>query len=213
MVEGTAPDGRNIEDLIRERARIDMELEEALMEPMAVMFTDIKGSTSFFEKRGDIEGLLMVEKHNQMLFPIIEGHDGVVIKTMGDAIMARFRSPEKAARASIQMQRILHKHNLASPKADRIEIRIGLNYGKGMIKNGDVYGDVVNVAARVEQTCQPGHILMSSSMAGPLKDFADLRMTPFSRETVRGKADPFDIYRLVWDEEEAEALDAVRSGA
>ena len=63
-----------IEELLRAREQIDSELEESLMVPVTIMFTDIKGSTEFFEKRGDVAGLMMVEKHNKMLFPIIEKH-------------------------------------------------------------------------------------------------------------------------------------------
>ena len=76
--EASAPDSLpdNIEKLLQERKKIDDLLKEKFTRQVTVMFTDIKGSTSFFESHGDIEGRLMVQKHNDMLFPLIESSSG-----------------------------------------------------------------------------------------------------------------------------------------
>src|SRR6266545_6033921 len=88
---------------------------ERFRRDIAVMFTDIKGSTSYFEKHGDIAGLLMVSDCNEKLRQVVEGHGGQVIKTIGDAIMATFGDCTEAVVAAIEMQRVLEQLN--SPKA------------------------------------------------------------------------------------------------
>src|SRR5689334_22596261 len=75
--------------------------------PVTVLFTDIKGSTQYFEKYGDIAGMAMVERHNAALFPVIEKRGGRVVKTIGDSIMASFSDPVGAILASVEMQRVL----------------------------------------------------------------------------------------------------------
>jgi len=84
--ENRAPEeDKSIESILRDREKLDAQLKEKFSRIVTVMFTDIKGSTSFFETYGDIEGRLMVQKHNEMLFPCVEENGGRVIKTIGDA--------------------------------------------------------------------------------------------------------------------------------
>jgi len=83
----------NLKELLKERDKIDELMRDKFSRELTIMFTDIEGSTTYFESRGDINGLSMVFKHNELLFPVIERHQGNVIKTIGDSIMASF--PEK----------------------------------------------------------------------------------------------------------------------
>ena len=77
--ETRGEDGTSIEKLLRDREMLDAQLKEKFSHDVTVMFTDIKGSTNFFETYGDIEGRLMVQKHNEMLFPLVEKNKGRVI--------------------------------------------------------------------------------------------------------------------------------------
>src|SRR6188768_1864630 len=76
---------------------------------VTILFSDIKGSTSYFESKGDAEGLAMVQHHNSLLFPVIEEGGGRVVKTIGDAIMACFKDPGNAVKAAIRMQQVLEE--------------------------------------------------------------------------------------------------------
>jgi hypothetical protein len=90
-IAATIPSGElpdSIQKLLQERQKIDAQLKEKFTRQITVLFTDIKNSTSFFASRGDIEGRVMLQKHNALLFPIIEKYHGWVVKTIGDAIMA-----------------------------------------------------------------------------------------------------------------------------
>src|SRR5688572_2292092 len=131
---------------------------------VVVMFTDIKGSTSYFEKYGDVAGLFMVEQCNNTLRHIVERHGGRVIKTIGDAIMATFESCQESVVASVEMQKALIEFNRPKPEEDHVSVRIGLNYGQGIVRSSDVFGDVVNVASRVESVAQPEQIIISDSL-------------------------------------------------
>ena len=202
----------NIEKLLQERKKIDDLLKEKFTRQVTVMFTDIKGSTSFFESRGDIEGRLMVQKHNDMLFPLIEIHQGRVIKTIGDAIMAGFDDPVMAVRAGSVMQQALEEHNRGKSAREQIHIRIGINAGEGIVESRDIFGDVVNVAARIESLCEPDQILISASVYDTVRKTDDIICRYVTQAQVRGKEEALDIYRVVWGDEEMVA-GATRSGA
>ncbi|MCX5900844.1 MAG: CHAT domain-containing protein [Proteobacteria bacterium] len=201
--DGSGQD-EGIERLLQERERLDRELKSRFSQLVTVMFTDIKGSTTFFETYGDIEGRLMVQKHNEMLFPIIIGHNGRVIKTIGDAIMAAFEDPAEAVRAAVEMQQRLSDYNRTmKEKKQQIHIRIGINTGEGLVEKADVYGDVVNVAARVESITEPDEILISAAVYDTVRTSDDI-LCRYARQTkIKGKEEPVDVYRVVWDEEAA----------
>ena len=209
----SAPDSLpdNIEKLLQERKKIDDLLKEKFTRQVTVMFTDIKGSTSFFESHGDIEGRQMVQQHNDMLFPLIESYQGRVIKTIGDAIMAGFDDPVMAVRAGSNMQQTLSDHNKGKAAKEQIHIRIGINTGEGIVESRDIFGDVVNVAARVEALCAPDQILISAPVYDGVRKTDDIICRYVTQAQVKGKEEPLDIYRVVWGDEEMVA-GATRSG-
>ncbi len=185
-----------IEALLKTRAEVDLELEK-LRTPVTVLFTDIRGSTSFFESEGDVEGLAMVQRHNNLLFPIIEKHGGRVVKTIGDAIMAMFDSAENCLKAAISMQQALAKHNEDRGKNQQIHIRIGLHHGLGLLKNGDVYGDVVNTASRVEHQSQPDQIFVSQSLVETARSMG-VAVGSAGTAELKGKSETVELYRVEW---------------
>ncbi|MDX1778362.1 MAG: adenylate/guanylate cyclase domain-containing protein, partial [Thermodesulfobacteriota bacterium] len=152
------------DDLIRRVAELDEELQSRLTREIAVLFTDIRGSTTFFKIHGDIAGRLMMQRHYDMLFPIIEESKGSVVKTVGDSIMATFDDPETAVKAAIAMQRKLFSYNATKPHEDPIRIRIGINFGKGIIEENDVFGDVVNVASKLVSVGESEQIVVGESI-------------------------------------------------
>src|SRR3990172_5801590 len=93
----------------REAKAADGQGHEGARSQVTIMFTDIKGSTSYFERKGDHEGMAMIHRHNAILFPITEQCGGRVVKTIGDAIMALFRDPVGAVKAAAEMQRALEE--------------------------------------------------------------------------------------------------------
>ena len=115
--------------------------------PVTILFTDVEGSTRYWDTRGDVEGRLMIDLHNRLVYPVIKRNRGKIIKTIGDAIMASFKSPGNALKASIGIQQILDRRR-KEDKTFRLKVRIGVHTGQALVEHKDVFGDTVNVAAR-----------------------------------------------------------------
>ncbi|MCB0282286.1 MAG: protein kinase [Calditrichaeota bacterium] len=192
----------SIADLLEHREKIDEIIEKEYKKDIVIMFCDIAGSTKYFEQFGDIEGRAMVKRFTNFAFPVIEKHLGKVIKTMGDGILASFYDPVAACQAAIQMQNELLHKNTRLPDEYRTQIRIAMHYGKAVIDQGDVYGDVVNVAARVEKHTDATQIKLSDSLYQKIAANKDFELMPAGKVTFKGKSDPMPLYRLRWHENE-----------
>ncbi|MBN2493480.1 MAG: protein kinase [Deltaproteobacteria bacterium] len=172
----------------------------------AVMFTDIVGSTSFFEQRGDEAGMAMVERHNSLLLPLVEAHAGTLVKTIGDAIMASFETAGQAVGAAIGMQAALKTHNRGKADPDRIRVRIGINFGPVICRQKDLFGDTVNAAARVEALARGDQILISAAVNAQLDSDFPFPRRLFDAVRVKGKLAPIEVYAVLWDPEAASAV-------
>lgn len=163
-------------------AAADQELQKRMTREVAVLFTDIRGSSIFFKIHGDIAGRLMMQRHYDMLFPLIEGHQGTVVKTVGDSIMATFYDPFCAVAAAVAMQRELFEYNARQSADDPIRIRIGINFGTGIIEENDVFGDVVNMASKLVSMGESEQIVVSESVRDALADHARFIFFPLKQD-------------------------------
>ena len=168
---------------------------------ITVMFTDIRGSTAYFERFGDAAGLLMVHCCNDLLGKAAEQHGGHVIKTIGDAIMAVFDNVNESVLAAIEMQRGVTQENISKPELRRVAIRVGINYGPGIVKSNDVFGDVVNTASRVETAAAPGQILVSDTVPTVLPAETLARLRHAGRFQLKGKAETHDLFEVMWNDQ------------
>ena len=166
---------------------------------LAVLFSDIVGSTAFFEQHGDEAGMAMVERHNQLLFPEVQSHGGSIIKTIGDAIMASYPTAAEAVRSAVAMQKKLKDHNREKPETDRIHVRIGINIGEVIHRGRDLFGDVVNAAARIEALAVGGQILISSAVGEQLGTEPEFPCAGFDAVRVKGKQAPLEVLQVRWD--------------
>lgn len=164
----------------------------------AILFTDIEGSTGFWDRHGDVKGRLMVDAHNRMVFPVIRANRGTIVKTIGDAVMASFRDPERALRAAIGIQQALELRR-QEDKSFKQRVRIGIHAGKTIVEDRDVFGDTVNVAARVESMGKGDEILISAGAAARLKR-SDYHLVKKGAYVPRGKSDSITVYRCQWKE-------------
>jgi class 3 adenylate cyclase len=173
--------------------------------PMAILFSDIKGSTEYAEKKGDVGYIAMIERHNRILFPIIEIEGGSVVKTIGDAILARFDDPAGAVKAAAGMQRALAEDRKQHEESEQIHIRIGVHYGFGVIKDNDVFGDVVNAASRVENQAEPGQILITDTLLGAA-EAAGFECARMGRADLKGKQEQIEVYAVAWSQSATQQL-------
>ncbi len=167
---------------------------------ITVMFTDIRGSTAYFEKYGDIAGVMMVHQCTEVIKYQVEKHHGKFIKTIGDAVMATFEDCKDAVEAAIGSHLALRHRNANRPEQDRITIRIGLNYGPGIVKTNDVFGDVVNVASRVESVAQPEQIVISQTVNRKVSQLGLFKIEYLGKFSLKGKEGPSDLFEVLWDE-------------
>ena len=202
------PSGSGIEELLQQRQEIDALLQEKFRRDVTILFTDIQGSTAYFSQRGDVDGRLMIKRHNDLLFPIITAHEGTVVKIIGDAIMASFQEPLSAVRAAVAMQRALRDANRQQEAAKQIHIRVGINSGYGLVETHDVFGDVVNVAARVVSRTLHDQILIAKATYDRLPD--TIPCQPLGAATVKGKETPLDVFEVLWND--YEPLPSTRRG-
>jgi len=165
-----------------------------------ILFSDIVGITPYFDKHGDAAGHKKIQTHNEILFPVVRKHRGKIIKTIGDAIMACFDHADDGVEAAIEMQRAIDEHNskIHDRKADeRILIRIGLHSGRSVFEKRDVFGNTVNVAARIGSRASGGEILISSHTREMLD--RNRKAAQFHGvTTLKGKRDVYNLYSIGW---------------
>ena len=190
-----------IEELLRRRTamleQIDREILAGHTKPLTLLFTDIVGSTQYYERMGDIAGRQMVQTHNDLLFPLIEGAGGRVIKTIGDSIMASFEDPARAVRCAIQMQEAIRAHNAAASVAHVFHVRMGLHHGRAVVDERDLFGDMVNTAARVEARAEGDEILVSGAVQEMLAD-SGIPLVFLGEDLVKGKEVKVRFHLVNW---------------
>src|SRR5204863_4611017 len=110
---------------------------------VVVMFTDIVDFTAYSDAHGEEASLAIVTRHEDLVFPIVESHEGVIVKTIGDAVMAYFTDAEKAALAGQAIMNAVEKQNESRSGPEQMHLRAAFNLGPVMIKNNDLFGDAV----------------------------------------------------------------------
>jgi class 3 adenylate cyclase/tetratricopeptide (TPR) repeat protein len=203
-------DESSIEDFLRKRSEIDKTIREKFQRQVTVMFTDIVASTEFFETYGDLEGRSMVQRHNDLLRPLIEKHSGRILKGLGDGLMVAFDNPADAARAGVEIQKTLVAENKGKNTASRIWIKMAIHAGMGIVERDDVYGDVVNTSARICSLAGKGDILVSQAYIDAIMQESDIPHDYVGSKMLKGKSLPVDVHRILWDA--SQGADLKRSG-
>jgi serine/threonine protein kinase/class 3 adenylate cyclase len=192
----------DVDALLKARAEIDERLRRH-KSALTVLFTDVAGSTGFFERNGDTAGLAMIHRHDKLSTSVVTRHDGRVVKTIGDSAMAEFTDPAAAVRAAVEIERQFLKLNQTLPADQRVEVRIGIHSGVGYRKGNDLFGDVVNVAARIVKRTAPAQILISRSVYEAVQDESDLQCQWLNKFTIDGRTEKEDIFEVLWTDTEA----------
>jgi len=162
---------------------------------ITIMFTDIKASTQYWSAKGNIDGRVMVDYHNRLIYSITKKFNGKVVKTIGDAFMVMFKKPENAVKAAITIQQKLHQEQKKDTKIPKI--CIGIHSGKAIVEKGDVYGDMINVASRIENKARAGEILVSYKTVKQMSQ-NKYCLERKDRFTPKGKKKPLTVYKCNW---------------
>jgi len=162
----------------------------------AIMFTDMVGYSALAQ-RDDKVALELLEEHRRLLREIFPRFHGTEIKTIGDAFLVEFGSALEAAQCAIEIQRTLAKRNHDVTSDRRIELKIGIHIGDVVHRDGDVYGDGVNIASRIEQLAGAGGICVSMDVERQIRNALEARFEKFGTADLKNIKLPMDLFRIV----------------
>jgi adenylate cyclase len=179
----------------------------------AIMFTDMVGYAALTQA-DEAGALATLDRHNRLLRPLFTKFLGREVKTVGDAFLVEFESALDSARCALQIQRVLHDHNLASPRQP-IRIRIGIHVGDVIHAAGDVLGDTVNIASRIQTLAEPEGICLSQQVHDLVHAQLTTPLAKLPRVALKNIRDPVEVYRVVqpWEPDHpAAGVPAPRGG-
>jgi class 3 adenylate cyclase len=166
------------------------------MRDLAVMFVDIVGSTGLYESLGDARAHQLVAATLQLMTVAVQTCGGCVVKTVGDELLCTYPSADGAALGGIAIQKALI--GLQVPNAERLAVRIGINFGPVVEAKGDVFGDSVNVAARLVRMARPQQILTTASCVERLSPAHRSEARELQLIGVRGRSNYVPVWELPW---------------
>src|SRR5689334_24368327 len=168
----------------------------------AIMFTDMVGYSAL-SQRDDRLALELLEEHRRLLRAIFPRFHGTEIKTIGDAFLVEFGSALEAAQCAIEIQRALAKRNTDVAADRHIEIKIGIHIGDVVHRDGDVYGDGVNIASRIEALAGAGGICISTDVERQIRNALEARFEKFGSAELKNIKLPMELFRIVlpWEKD------------
>ena len=162
----------------------------------AVVAADVAGYSRLMG--GDEERTLADLKHVRatLIDPAISDHRGRIVKTTGDGLLVEFASAVDAARCAVEVQRAMAEQNADVPRDLRIEFRIGIHVGDIIIDDDDIFGDGVNIAARLEGMAEPGGICISDDAHRQIRGKVDIDFDDLGPQTLKNIAEPMRVWRV-----------------
>jgi class 3 adenylate cyclase len=157
-----------------------------------ILFVDICDSTPLFENRGDEAALGAISGTLDLLENLVRHHGGEVVRAKGDDLLCVFEVPVAALDAALEM--------MQQVAGDGLAVRIGMHHGPLIEARGDIFGDAVNVAARMLDLAKPGETLATEAVVQHLDETNRERLTPLGRQSLKGKEEPVRIYSLIHDD-------------
>lgn len=174
---------------------------------LAILFADVCGSTRLYDTIGDAKARDTIAECISLMTQATERHNGRLIKTIGDEVMTTFENVDDAAHAASEMQESITQDLVVDGR--NIEIRTGFHFGPAIIEKDDVFGDAVNIAARMAGQAKAGQILTTSSTVARLSDIFETRQ--IDRAHVKGKRNEIDVCEIIWQREDVTRMVASQS--
>lgn len=188
--------------LIDERARpgadkaaIDKRIQDLFSERWCVMFTDLSGFSRQVDEFGIIHFLQVIHEHHKIVLPLVDAHDGLLIKVEGDSLLILFRDPERAVACALAMQAACEAYSETRPPEEKVLLCVGIGYGDLLrIGDSDVWGREVNAASKLgEDTARSGEILLTEAVRAALSSGTSREF----EDAGSGFSEDERVYRLV----------------
>lgn len=155
--------------------------------PMAVVFTDLVGFTSYTEREGDDAAHELLQRHTRIVGPIVRSRGGTIVKRLGDGLLLTFPGPEAAVLAALE---------LVDASPDPLQMRAGVHWGEAYESRDDVVGHAVNVAARVCDVAKAGEVLATVETRAKVKGVRDVEFGRVGRRKLKGLDEPIRVCRV-----------------
>jgi adenylate cyclase len=166
------------------------------------MFTDMVGYTALGQ-RNEALSLALVEEQRKLVRPILVRHSGREVKTIGDAFLVEFLSALDATRCAYDIQRAIHEFNFSLPEDRRLHLRIGVHLGDVIESGGDISGDAVNVASRIEPLAEDGGVCLTRQVYDHVQNKFDIPLESLGQKPLKNVRASLEVYKMVmpWDKE------------
>jgi class 3 adenylate cyclase/CHASE2 domain-containing sensor protein len=168
----------------------------------AILSADVKGYSRLMGE-DDVATVQALKERRKIMAAVIEAHRGRVVDSPGDNLLAEFASVIDAVQCAVKIQQELDQQNAGLPENRKMQFRIGINLGDVIQDGSRIYGDGVNIAARLEALAEAGGICISGSVYQQVKNRLSLEVDYLGDQSVKNIADPVSAYRVIW---QAEAL-------
>src|SRR5246500_1729215 len=162
----------------------------------AILAADVAGYSRLIgaDEEGTLERLKALRR--ELLDPKIAEHHGRIVKITGDGLLVEFASVVDAVRCAVEVQRAMPERNTSVAAESRIELRIGINLGDVIVEGDDLYGDGVNIAARIEALADAGGVLVSNTVHDHVRDRLPLVFEDLGEQQVQNNKPPVRVYRV-----------------
>jgi adenylate cyclase len=162
----------------------------------SILCADVKSYARLMES-DEARTIGTLRQYRAAMDALVERHDGRTINTWGDAVIAEFSSVVEAVQCAIEVQRELGVRNRALPEAQQMWFRIGINLGDVMVENDDLYGEGVNIAARLQELAEPGGILISGPVYDMVRNKLSVGFENLGQQPVKNVTEPVVSYRIL----------------
>jgi adenylate cyclase len=162
----------------------------------AIMFTDMVGYTALGQRNESLS-LALVKEQKMLVRPILDRHNGREVKTMGDAFLVEFPNALDAVRCAYDIQRATNEFNISLPDERRVHLRVGVHVGDVVESEGDISGDAVNVASRIEPLAEDGGVCLTRQVYDHVQNKFELPMVSIGIKTLKNVITPMEVFKLI----------------
>src|SRR4051794_4553051 len=170
-------------------------MENSKRKLAAILFTDLVGYSAI-SNRDERLALELLQEHRKVLRPIFSEHGGREVKTTGDGFLIEFESALDAVNCAVKIQQTLSERNRSEIHGRRIVVRIGIHVGDIVVTSDDVYGDGVNIAARLQQFSEPGAICFSQQVLDQIHNKVDFPISSIRHGELKNINTAVKIYQV-----------------
>ncbi len=170
-------------------------MPEAERRLAAVMFTDMVDYTGLSEKDESL-ALSLLDEHRRVARPVFAKHGGQEVKTLGDGFLVEFASTLEAVRCALEIQQVMNARNQKVPSDRRILLRVAVNVGDVEHRDGDIFGDTVNIASRVHEVADPGGVCITQQVYDQIRNSREFQTTSLGQSQLKNVQTPVEVYRI-----------------